>query len=124
MRVVEGAVLSKSPQKLALATKRFIVISTVALPKETQKTFCWRGRRGQIIGRWGGDTVIGVRHQQPIVTLVEGKRGDAILVKVRNNTADLVGCVMIDHLQPVAPLVKTMTFDKGKEFAEQAAGIE
>ena len=68
--------------------------------------------------------MIGVGHQQAIVTLVERKSGYAILAKVRNKTADLVGRAIIDHLQPVAPLVKTMTFDKGKEFAEQAAGIE
>ena len=95
-----------------------------------------RDRRGQIIGRrpicerpkhiesriqighWEGDTVIGVGHQQAIVTLVERKSGYAILAKVRNKTADLVGRAMIDHLQPVAPLVKTMTFDNGKEFAD------
>ena len=93
-------------------------------------------RRGQIIGRrpiserpahieeraqvghWEGDTVIGSNHKQAIVTLVERKSGYAVLSKVTNKTSDLVGNAIINELKPFAPLVKTMTFDNGKEFAE------
>jgi IS30 family transposase len=93
-------------------------------------------RRGQIIGRrpiserpayieeraqvghWEGDTVIGANHQQAIVTLVERKSGYAVLSKVTNKTSDLVSNAIINELQSFAPLVKTMTFDNGKEFAE------
>jgi IS30 family transposase len=93
-------------------------------------------RRGQIIGRrpiserpayieeraqvghWEGDTVIGANHQQAIVTLVERKSGYAVLSKVTNKTSDLVGNDIINELQSFTPLVKTMTFDNGKEFAE------
>ena len=93
-------------------------------------------RRGQIIGRrpiserpayieersqvghWEGDTVIGANHKQAIVTLVERKSGYAVLSKVTNKTSDLVSNAIINELQSFAPLVKTMTFDNGKEFAE------
>jgi IS30 family transposase len=97
-----------------------------------------RDRRGQIVGRrpiserpahiearsqighWEGDTVIGAAHQQAIVTLVERKSGYALITKVKNKTADLVSSAIIDKLNPLAPLVKTMTFDNGKEFAQHA----
>lgn len=93
-------------------------------------------RRGQIIGRrpiserpahiearsqighWEGDTVIGAHHKQAVVTLVERKSGYAVLSKVINKTADLVSGAIINKLAPMAPLVKTITFDNGKEFAE------
>jgi IS30 family transposase len=95
-----------------------------------------RDRRGQIVGRrpiserpahiatrsqvghWEGDTVIGAAHKQAIVTLVERKSGYAVLAKVKNKTSDLVSSAIITQLNPVAPLVKTLTFDNGKEFAE------
>lgn len=95
-----------------------------------------RDRRGQIIGRrpiserpahietrsqvghWEGDTVIGAHHQQAVVTLVERKSGYALIAKVINKTADLVSAAIITKLSPLAPLVKTITFDNGKEFAE------
>jgi len=94
-----------------------------------------RDRRGQIIGRrpiserpehiearsqighWEGDTVIGAAHQQAIVTQVERKSGHSVLAKVKNKTSDLVSSAIITKLNAVTPLVKTMTFDNGKEFA-------
>jgi IS30 family transposase len=95
-------------------------------------------RRGQIVGRrpiserpthidarrqvghWEGDTVIGVRHQQAIVSLVERKTGYAILAKVRRKTSELVSGAIIRRLRRMRPLVKTITYDNGKEFAEHA----
>jgi IS30 family transposase len=95
-----------------------------------------RDRRGQIVGRrpiserpehiearsqighWEGDTVIGAHHKQAIVTLVERKSGYALIAKVSNKTSDLVSQAIITQLNPVTPLVKTLTFDNGKEFAE------
>jgi IS30 family transposase len=95
-----------------------------------------RDRRGQIVGRrpiserpahietrsqvghWEGDTVIGAAHKQAIVTLVERKSGYALIAKVSNKTSDLVSQAIITQLNPVTPLVKTLTFDNGKEFAE------
>ena len=97
-----------------------------------------RDRRGQIVGRrpiserpahietrsqvghWEGDTVIGAAHKQDVVTLVERKSGYAVLAKVKNKTSDLVSSAIITKLNAVTPLVKTLTFDNGKEFAEHA----
>jgi len=70
------------------------------------------------VGHWEGDTVIGARHKQAIVTLVERKRGYAKLFKVSNKTAELVSAAMIESLKPFDGLVDTITLDNGKEFAD------
>jgi len=70
------------------------------------------------VGHWEGDTVIGAHHKQAVVTLVERKSGYVLIAKVINKTADLVSTAIINILSPLAPLVKTITFDNGKEFAE------
>ena len=70
------------------------------------------------VGHWEGDTVIGARHKQAIVTLVERKSGYAKLFKVPNKTAELVSAVMIKSLKPFDGLVDTITLDNGKEFAD------
>jgi transposase, IS30 family len=95
-------------------------------------------RRGQIIGRrsiaerpahiesrsqighWEADTVIGVNHQQAIVTLVERKSGYAVIAKVQNKTAKLVSKAIVKLLEPFKAKVKTLTYDNGKEFAKHA----
>ena len=97
-----------------------------------------RDRRGQIVGRrsinerpahvetrsqvghWEGDTVIGAAHKKAIVTLVERKSGYALIAKVSNKSSDLVSQAIIIKLHSMTPLVKTLTFDNGKEFAEHA----
>jgi IS30 family transposase len=97
-----------------------------------------RDRRGQIIGRrpiadrpasvetrshvghWEGDTVIGAAHKHAIVTLVERKSGYAVIAKVDRKTAEQVRQAIINKLEPLACLVKTITFDNGKEFADHA----
>lgn len=61
--------------------------------------------------------MIGAGHKQAIVSLVERKSGLAMLAKVSNMTAELVGQAIFDRLTPVRKRVKTMTFDNGKEFA-------
>ena len=62
--------------------------------------------------------MIGAHHKQAVVTLVERKSGYAVLSKVIHKTSDLVRATIITKLSPLAPLVKTITFDNGKEFAE------
>lgn len=62
--------------------------------------------------------MIGAAHQQAIVTLVERKSGYAVLAKVKNIILDLGSGAILTKLKPLAPLVKTLTFDNGKEFAE------
>ena len=54
------------------------------------------------------------------MTLVERKSSYALLAKVRNKTSDLVSSAIMAKLKPLAPLVKTLTFDNGKEFAEHS----
>jgi transposase, IS30 family len=58
--------------------------------------------------------VIGSKHKQAIVTLVERRRDYAVISKVTSKTSDLVGNANISELKPFNPLVKTMTFDNGK----------
>jgi IS30 family transposase len=70
------------------------------------------------VGHWEGDTVIGARHKQAIVTLVERKSGYAKLFKVSNKTAELVSAAMIESLKPFDCLVDTITLDNGKEFTD------
>jgi IS30 family transposase len=95
-------------------------------------------RRGQIVGRrpiherpadvesrrtvghWEGDTVIGARHKQAIVTLVERRSGYARLTKVSHKTSKQVADAVIKKLRSINARVKTITFDNGKEFAEHA----
>lgn len=72
------------------------------------------------VGHWECDTVIGANHEQAIVTVVERKSGYAVMAKVSNKTADLVGQAIIKALTPFEARVKTLTYDNGKEFCGHA----
>lgn len=72
------------------------------------------------VGHWECDTVIGANHKQAIVTVVERKSGYAVIAKVSNKTADLVGAAIISMLKPFEARVKTLTYDNGKEFCGHA----
>jgi len=72
----------------------------------------------QRLGDWEVDTIVGKRHHQAIVTLVERKSRFALLRKVEQRNADQVCKTIIDLLQPVADRLHTLTADNGKEFAE------
>ena len=54
------------------------------------------------------------------MTLVERKSGYAVIAKAINKTADLVSRAIISKLSPKASPVKKITFDNGKEFAENS----
>ncbi len=73
------------------------------------------------IGHWELDSIIGKGHKQAIVSMVERKSGYAVLAKVPRKTADHVSTAIITSLKPIAAMVKTVTYDNGKEFAEHAA---
>jgi transposase, IS30 family len=62
------------------------------------------------------DTVIKANHKQAIVTVVERKSGYALIAKVANKTANLVGAAIIDMLKPFKAKVKTLAYYNGKEF--------
>jgi transposase, IS30 family len=72
------------------------------------------------VGHWECDTVIGANHKGAIVTVVERKSGYAVIAKVSNKTADLVGAAIISMLKPFEARVKTLTYDNGKEFCGHA----
>ena len=63
------------------------------------------------------------------MTLVERKSGFAVLAKVSNKSADLVGRAIEAKLLPLNAPVMTLTVDNGKEFADhqsidQTLGIQ
>ena len=65
--------------------------------------------------------VIGANHKQAIVTtLVERKSGYAVIARVENKTADLVGAAIVNRLKQFGSKVKRLTFDNGKEFCGHA----
>jgi transposase, IS30 family len=53
--------------------------------------------------------------------MVERKSGYSVLAKVPRKTADRVSTALITSLSQIAPIVKTLTYDYGKEFAEHSA---
>lgn len=72
------------------------------------------------VGHWECDTVIGANHKHAIVTVVERKSGYAVIARVSNKTADLVGGAIIKALKPFQAKVKTLTYDNGREFCGHA----
>lgn len=71
----------------------------------------------QRLGDWEVDTMIGKRHRQAIVTLVERKSRLVFLRKVRQRTAEAVEDAITHLLKPWIFDVHTITADNGKEFA-------
>jgi IS30 family transposase len=57
-------------------------------------------------------------HKLAVLTLVKRKSRCAVLVNVKNKTSDLVSSNIMNRLEPLALLMKTMTFENGKGFAE------
>jgi IS30 family transposase len=71
----------------------------------------------QRIGDWEVDTMIGKRHKQAFVTLLERKSRLVLLRKVDQRTAEAVEIAITHLLKPLTPVVHTITADNGKEFA-------
>jgi IS30 family transposase len=67
------------------------------------------------LGDWEADTIIGQRHRQAIVSLVERKSKLTRLAKVVRNTAESVAHAITTQLASLT--VKTITSDNGREFA-------
>lgn len=103
--------------------------------KKRRKRYGKYSRRGQIPGRvgielrpaivdsrcrvgdWEADTIIGKRHRQAIVSLVERKSMFTLLKKVPQKTAELVEDATVKLLGPIKEAVHTITSDNGTEFA-------
>jgi len=69
-------------------------------------------------GHFEGDTIVGEKRKSAIVTLVEKKTKNIILLKASRKSQD-VKEALLDWLSKLdSNLVKTITFDRGKEFAK------
>ena len=79
---------------------------------------CTRVEDRAQIGHWEMDTMVGRNHKGFLVTMVERKSRFALVCKVKTKTAQEVADAIIKHLSPIACMVKTMTYDNGKEFAQ------
>ncbi|MGB6423613.1 MAG: IS30 family transposase [Anaerolineales bacterium] len=71
----------------------------------------------QRLGDWEVDTIIGKRHKQALVTLIERKSRLVFMRKVEQRTAGAVEDAIIHLLDPWTYDVHTITADNGKEFA-------
>ena len=71
----------------------------------------------QRLGDWEVDTMIGKRHKQALVTLLERKSRLVLLCKVERRTAEAVEDAILHLLKPWIHAVYTITADNGKEFA-------
>jgi IS30 family transposase len=67
---------------------------------------------------WEGDLIIGSKHKQAIVTLVDRCTRYTFLAKVAFKTAHLVEQAICKCLSCVKDLFRSCTLDNGKEFAE------
>jgi IS30 family transposase len=71
----------------------------------------------QRLGDWEVDTMIGKRHKQALVTLIERKSRLVLLRKVERRTSEAVEDAITHLLEPCMYAVHTITADNGKEFA-------
>ncbi len=63
------------------------------------------------------DTVIGKDHIGALVTVVDRKSKFTLIRKVASKHANVVTKALIEMLEPIKPVLKTITSDNGKEFA-------
>ena len=73
------------------------------------------------IGDFEADTIIGKKHKQAILSLVDRKSGFVMLKKVKQKTASAIRDATTDLLMPHRSRLHTITSDNGKEFAEHDA---
>ena len=83
----------------------------------------------QEAGHFEGDTVKDSTNNRSIVTLVDRKTKLTLTASVDSLHADVVSQAIISTLACIAPCVKTITLDNGREFADhesfaQALGAE
>ena len=83
--------------------------------------------RGNRIGDWEGDTVIGKGRKGALLTMVERKTLYTVIVRLSGKRADLLAKAAIEGMYHMKDKVKTITFDNGLEFAKHetiAKGLE
>lgn len=66
---------------------------------------------------WEGDLIIGAKHKQAIVTMVDRTTRYTKMTKVPFKTAQNVQSAICSIMHSVKTLFKTCTFDNGREFA-------
>ena len=66
----------------------------------------------------GGDTIIGKNRQSSIITLVEKKSKYIVLLKASCKSQDVKDATLNWLNEQVEISIKTMTFDRGKEFSK------
>ena len=69
------------------------------------------------IGDFEADTIIGKNHKEAIVTLVDRHSKFTLMQKVASKEAYDVKKAILNLLEPIRQIVKTITSDNGKEFA-------
>jgi transposase, IS30 family len=72
------------------------------------------------VGHFELDSVVCGQRKGAIVTMVERKTGYALLARVQERSAHTVSRAMVAALKPLGCLLKTLTYDNGKEFALHA----
>jgi IS30 family transposase len=73
------------------------------------------------IGDWEIDTIIGARHKQAIVSIVDRKTRFTLLHKVERRSSQNVSDATKQLLAPYKTKVLTITADNGKEFSDHVA---
>lgn len=68
------------------------------------------------VGDWEADTVIGKQGGAVLTTLVERRTRHCVIGKAADKSAQQVKDAILRGLQPIDFLVKTITYDNGKEF--------
>jgi transposase, IS30 family len=69
------------------------------------------------VGHWEADTIVGPHHGSAILTMVERKSGYTLMALLPDRTASSTYQAMVQLLEPMAYMVKTITTDNGGEFA-------
>lgn len=67
---------------------------------------------------WEGDLIIGAKHKQAIVTMVDRCTRATFMARVPFKTADNVRAAICTMMASVKGLFQTCTFDNGREFAQ------
>jgi transposase, IS30 family len=106
------------------------------VPKGYRKRYGSYQSRGQIVGRigieqrpavvdrknrlgdWEGDTIIGKGRKSALLTLVERKSLYTLIVKLTSRSATELADKLILTMKRLKVVLKTLTVDNGKEFAD------